>query len=267
MKIQLGGVKSPAHAPALPFVCVVFIFIISVRVPLLWRIDTLEVRRGAAAVPCVRGRYFHNEIALAGNSNFWGAPRCEGAPAARAGCSLSSIRTWLVRGCAGVRRCSRACVVLIFRFPGCPWLFLAAPGCSWLLLAAPGCSWLLLAAPGCSWLPLAASGSRWLLMAAPGRCWLLLWLLLVTPGCLWLLLDALGCSWLLLAAPGCCWLLLAAPGCSWLLMAARACFFLLLAAFGCSGSFCILLMATVDFNNRSCLGFRAGIVDMHKYRP
>jgi hypothetical protein len=67
----------------------------------------------------------------------------------------------------GALRCSGACMVLIFSFPGpgSPWLFLA---CSWLLLAAPGCSWLLL---GCSWL----------LMAALGCHWLLLVMLLVTP--------------------------------------------------------------------------------------
>jgi hypothetical protein len=40
----------------------------------------------------------------------------------------------------GALRCSGACAVLIFSFPGCPWLCLAVPG---LLLAAPNCSWLL----------------------------------------------------------------------------------------------------------------------------
>jgi hypothetical protein len=66
----------------------------------------------------------------------------------------------------GALRCSGACVVLIFSFPGCPWLPLAVPGCSW---PARGCSWLLLAAPrpflGCSWLLLAASGCSWLSLA------------------------------------------------------------------------------------------------------
>jgi hypothetical protein len=108
--------------------------------PLPHRSATLDPSRSRAVLPCVISVYM---CAIP-------EPNCHFGSAAER--SL---------------RCSGACVVLIFSFPGCSRLPLAVPGCSWaapglllaapgLLLAAPGCSWLLLAAPGCSWLPLAA---------------------------------------------------------------------------------------------------------------
>jgi hypothetical protein len=64
----------------------------------------------------------------------------------------------------GALRCSGVCVVLIFRFPGCPWLPLVVHGCSW---PVPGCSWLLLV---CSWLLMAAPGCLCLLLVVSGCC-------------------------------------------------------------------------------------------------
>jgi hypothetical protein len=49
--------------------------------------------------------------------------------------SRTEVLLWIRHG--ALRR-SRECAVLIFSFPGCPWLPLAVPGCS---RAAPGCSW------------------------------------------------------------------------------------------------------------------------------
>jgi hypothetical protein len=67
--------------------------------------------------------------------------------------SRTAFPLWIRRGAL---RCSGACAVLSFSFPGRPWLPLAAPGCPWLLL---GCSWLLM---GCSCL--------WLLLVVSGCC-------------------------------------------------------------------------------------------------
>jgi hypothetical protein len=162
--------------------------------PLSHQIATLGVRRGALALPCVCGVHFHHKCAPSHTKLLlWGC-----AVVRRCSCAcvvlifiikvhLSHIKLLLL-GCAGVRRCSRACVVLIFLGlrRGASVLSCVRGAhfqLPWLDLAALGCPWLLL---GCSWLLLAAPG---LLLAAPA-----------TPGCSWLLLAASGCSWLVLAA-------------------------------------------------------------------